>query len=201
MPKTLVEELMDEILGVINEQPMTMHTMAERLGANYYTVRKAVTRLVEDGKLKAYDRGRRNIRYTIGVDDGKRRIIPSLVWQNETISAPIFLHSETFTNHYGQNWVSIQGYLTRIFKLAERLHSGAPVQNIEADLRKIKAGLHVTQRSMDNLQFFLRQVLEENKLWDPVYLEKFPEDSQWNEHRERIQKAFDSYYNNEGTKD
>lgn len=181
---TYIESLHEPIIAAITNAPLTSQEIATAIDANYYSVRKAMTDLENQGKILKYDRRARNARYTVGANNGPNTIIPELKWMTDSIKATRFPRNlDVIRENFGEKGASVIIAIDEILSLAEKIHSGIPLSTSEITLRRMRTKLHANIRSFDDIRFLAVQLLENDKFWNPTYLEKFPDDVSWDEYK------------------
>lgn len=181
MPAKLTEAIKPVILDLLATEPLTLTDLARKSGYNYYTTRAALLQLVETNQVVQFDKGARNVRYTLGSGNQTNQIIPQLVWKGSVVKATSFNDPaalEAIAAKYAQQ---VSFNLLRIFKAAERINTGAPSAQTAATLKRIRAQITIAVNELEQLAHFGQQILNEPKFWEADMLELFPYDESWNE--------------------
>lgn len=185
-----VESLYEPILAVLTNAPMTSKEVSTAVEANYYTVRRAMANLENEGKIKKFDRMARGGRYTIGASNGPNTIIPQLAWQGQAIKATRYPSQlEIIEENYGAKGAAVIEIITEILELSEKISTGFALSTAEISLKRSRVRLHNIVSSLEDIRFLAMQVLDNPKFWNPIDLEKFPNDISWHDFRPPVGKV------------
>ena len=180
MANTYMDDLQDEVLAVLTNTPMTINDLAVAIGKPYTTVQQAHKILREEGKITRYDKRARNARWTIGPNNGPNIIIPELKFDGGNIRAVrLARHPDRFAQLFGAKGLSVIVTLQEILDLAQKLNNGFPLSTAEISLKRSRAKLHVLVNELDEMRYLAQQILDNPKFWNPIDLEKFPNDVEW----------------------
>lgn len=180
MTNNYMEDLQEEVLAVLTNSPMTINDLAVAVGKPYTTVQQVHKVLREEGKIARFDKRARNARWTIGNNNGPNTIVPELRFDAQSHKAVRFArHPDVFNQRHGSVGASVANTLAEIFDLAEKINNGFPLATAEISLTRAKARLHMLVNQIDDMRFFAQQILDNPKFWNPIDLEKFPNDVEW----------------------
>lgn len=181
---SFLESLHEPIIAALTNTPLTSQEVADAVQANYYSVRKAMTQLEEQGLITKFDRRARNARYTLGANNGPNTIIPELKWQSDSIKATRYPRNlDVIQENFGDRGASIIIAIQELLDLAEKINEGFPLSTAEITLKRMRTKLHAQIQAFEDIRFLAMQVLDNKKFWDPIALEKFPNDISWPEYK------------------
>lgn len=181
MPKSLVEELKDEILDLLSQEPLVSAEIAERLRCNYYTARRAMQELEQEGRITKFDRKIRGARWTLGANNGPKTIVPYVRWAGEDKQMYSFGPSTLteWPKAYSDLAYSVFKVWPLMAQTAARLNAGTPSDILVKRLEARKVELIKARSNLENLLFFINQLLDSPKLWDINTLSQLPDDKDW----------------------
>jgi hypothetical protein len=83
---------------------------------------------------------------------------------------------------------------TVIATTARRLHEGLPNEALLGSLKRQRPELLRARNNLEQLTFMLNQMLDNEKLWDPVYLANFPDDERWQSFLPHLDELYSTYF-------
>lgn len=194
MVNTYTEAIKEDILLLLTDTPLTIAELVTRLQKPYATVQQAHKQLREEGRIIAFDRRARGGRYTLGVNNGPRSIIPKIRWDGHDIKLTQFQGRNNLVEGMAEGADIVMRAWTTIAKTAERLNEGVPDKILVKRLNTQKAELAHARAGFERMVFFINQLLDNPRLWDITYLENFPNDVDWAEFKPKLDALYEFYY-------
>lgn len=197
---TYQEQVQEDILFQLSNEVMDTQLLSDRTGIPYATVRKALVQLVHEGKVIKFDKKARGARYSLAPDDNSVRTlktIPNIMFKNKSIPlTEIYLGQglETLAaksvNDFLQAW-------TTIGINARRLAEGTASEPLVKRLNRERVSLNQARTNLEQLLFIFNQVLDNEKLWDPVHLANFVNDPDWDSFVPHLEELWSHYFGGE----
>ncbi len=196
--KTYLEEIQSDILDRLAIQPYTIQDMAELLNLPYTTVQQAHKALRADDKIVKFDRRDRGARWTLGPNNGPKDIIPVVSLNGEHYKLTQFVGSQNLMSAASTSAETIMRVWATIAMTAQRLNDGVPDAVLVKRLNAQKAELSNARAVLENLAFFVNQIIDNPKLWDINYLTRFVDDRDWEDFAQHLPAFYGTFY---GVKD
>lgn len=190
-----MQEVMDAAVEKLTDKVMTTQELADSTGHAYPTMRKAIVQLEGLGRIIKFDNRARGARYSIAPDDKRPvKIIPNIMFKNQTIPlTQIFLGQgiETVAANAADQ---ILKSWTTIAMTARRLSEGMPSNALVKRINRERVSLAQTRVNLEQLVFITNQLLNDEKLWDPLYLANFQDDPAWVDFLPHLEELYSHYY-------
>lgn len=194
------EEVDESILFQLSNEVLGSQLLSDKTGIPYATVRKALVRLEESGKIIKFDRRARGARYSLAPDDGTYKptnIIPSIMFKGKSIPLTQIYRNQGIeevtsnaVNDFLRAW-------TTIAITARRLSEGVPTDALIKRVNRERVSLIQARANLEQILFIMNQVLDNEKLWDPIYLSNFHEDADWLEFLPHLEELYSHYFSSE----
>lgn len=147
----------------------------------YHTVRQAIKALENDGQIVPANNNYRNTEYKLA--DGNtvaHKIIPTIVVNDAEYKIVVLLDFRKQPKLRAAEAVkNIPMHVTRLLKVAERLHNGESAASVS--LETIKMAMQADRQALRNAVEIYDQLLKNGKIWQSDLLKRFVNDTDWNQ--------------------
>lgn len=192
------EQIKTDTLFALSNEVMTSASLADKLSVPYPTMRRVIVELEDEGKIIKFDRRARGARYSIAPDDHSPsvpiKIIPSIMFKGKTIPLTnVYLDQgiEDITTNIGH---AILQAWTTIATAGRRLGEGIPPVGVVKRVNRERIALIQARTNLEQILFMVNQMLDNEKLWDPVYLANFQDDPDWQSFLPHLEELYSKYF-------
>lgn len=168
----------DDIMVVLQDKALTPNEIIDSTGLPRSTVYASLAEMVGLGLIRNITPARRRgAKYALGDGRDSANVIPEFFYKKSSYKAQYFLknNESLVTEPYEDLFLS----LARIFATAERLYNGGDVTQAELVLRRARVKIIEARATFRNLSELADQILQHPSIWNPIYLNKYPEDNTW----------------------
>lgn len=193
-----VDEIKTNVLFQLANEVLNTQDLAEKIGVPYPTMRRIIVEMVNEGTIIQFDRQYRNARYSLAPDDSSgptpKKYVPNIVFKGKTLSLlDIYLNQGIEAVAVNSANAILQAWTT-VAVTARRLHEGMPDAALVKRVNRERVALSQARTNLEQLVFICNQLLNNEKLWDPVYLANFPEDADWPEFLPHLEELYSHYF-------
>lgn len=192
------EQIKNDVLFLLSNEVLDSKILSDKLSVPYPTMRRVIVELEEEGKVIKFDRRSRGARYSLAPNSGGPiapiKVIPNIMFKGKSIPMTMLYLGqgiEDMTNAVGNAF--LQAWTT-IAVTGRRLHEGLPSDALVKRINRERVNLVQARSNLEQLLFMMNQVLDNEKLWDPVYLYNFPEDPDWESFLPHLEELYSHYF-------
>lgn len=176
------ENLQADILAQLNIKPCTLPYLSDYLGANYHSVRKAISIMHDLGLVKQVFNGKaKNIKWTVGEDPAVNNSIPVILHSNKKRKNVRLKIDQLMRIKESTDTVKAINELPRhvinLFAISEEADLG---ENVTSRLAALKSRIEGDLETIDNLASLYRQLLSNPNNWNPEVMRRYIKDTELN---------------------
>lgn len=173
------DEVKSKILTELAMSPLTTRQLETRCNISYPSVRRAIGALLEDNQIIRFDFKARNTRYTIAPVQARTSFVPSVTFNGHTVKLTEMYNGQGLEELTNDVATSILKAWTDIAMVAKRLSEGLPSTVVLKRLNRDKVLLASARTTLEQLNFLVVQLLNNENLWDAHELVNFTDDPDW----------------------